>query len=189
MPEQLNTKSYMMKILQYFLKDDGQFPNSHLPVLLYKHAIKLPLFFKGRKVKALFQKHQWTNNWRNGIFTFPHYHSNTHEVMAVISGRTLVRVGGDHGMMIRLEKGDVILIPAGVAHQNMRGEDDVVCIGGYPQGKDYDMNYGKKEERPAADEKIAKVKLPKLDPVNGKNGSMHTIWNKYTDAVQPQKVK
>lgn len=172
-----------MKILQYFLKDDGQFPNSHLPVLLYKKATKLPLLFKGRRVRALFQKHHWTNNWRSGIYTFPHYHSNTHEVMGVISGQTIIRVGGDNGVKIRIEKGDVVLIPAGVAHQNLRGEKDVICIGGYPQGKDYDMNYGKKEERPAADEKIAKVKVPGFDPVNGKGGSVHAIWNKHAKEI------
>ena len=103
--------------------------------------------------------------------------------MGVIRGRTIIRVGGDNGMMIRIEKGDVLLIPAGVAHQNMRREKDVICIGGYPKGKDYDINYGKKQERPAADEKIAKVKVPGFDPVNGKNGSMYRIWNKYAEQV------
>src|SRR5437868_7014927 len=166
-----------MKILQYFLKDDGTFPNSALPVLVYKHAFKLPLFFKGRKIRSLLQKHHWTNNWRNGIYTCHHYHSNTHEVMAVIRGATMIKLGGDEGVMVTIQKGDVILIPAGVAHKNLRRERAVICIGGYPHGKDYDMNYGYKDERPRADENIAKVEVPGFDPVNGKDGSMNKIWN------------
>jgi uncharacterized protein YjlB len=176
-----------MKLLQYFLKDDGRFPNSHLPVLLYKRAIKLPFFFRYSHVKKIFQMHHWTNNWRNGIYTYHHYHSNTHEVMAVIKGRTMQQLGGEHGMMIKIEKGDVILIPAGVAHRNMKKEKDVVCVGGYPQGKDYNINYGKKAERPEADQLISKVRMPGFDPVTGKNGPMNTIWEKYAKKISAKK--
>lgn len=172
-----------MKLLQYFLKDDGRFPNSRLPVLIYKRAIKLPLLFRGRHVKNIFRQHHWTNNWRNGIYTYHHYHSNTHEVMAVIRGCTMLQLGGDHGMTVKIEKGDVILIPAGVAHKNMGREKDVICIGGYPRGKNYDMNYGKKEERPASDQKIEKVKTPGFDPVTGKKAPMHTVWDKYDQKI------
>jgi uncharacterized protein YjlB len=167
-----------MKLLQYYLKDDGVFPNSELPVLLYKRALKIPLFFAALQVKKLLQKHHYTNNWRNGIYTYHHYHSNTHEVMAVIKGHTTLLLGGDKGRKVKIEKGDVILIPAGVAHKNLGKEKDVICIGGYPQGRDYNMNYGKKEERPDADEKIAKVKIPRYDPVTGQRDPMNTIWKK-----------
>jgi len=172
-----------MRVLQYFLKDDGYFPNSVLPVLLYKRAIKLPLLFKGRMVKRLFQKHHWTNNWRNGVYTFHHYHSNTHEVMAVIKGKTKLQLGGENGTTVTLEEGDVVLIPAGVAHKNLQQEKDVICIGGYPRGKDYDMNYGNEEERPAADERISKVPIPGFDPVTGKKDPMNKIWNKHAKEI------
>ncbi len=172
-----------MRLLQYFLKDDGKFPNSQLPVLIYKKAIMLPWFFRGRKVKKLFRAHHWTNNWRNGIYTYQHYHSNTHEVMAVIRGATVLRLGGEQGITVKIEKGDVILIPAGVAHRNMQKEKDVICIGGYPRGRNFDMMYGKKDERPAADERIAKVKVPGFDPVTGKKDPMNTIWKKHAEKI------
>lgn len=172
-----------MKVLQYFVKDDGHFPNSDLPVLVYKKAIRLPLFFKGRWVKKLFSDHHWTNNWRNGIYTFHHYHSNTHEVMAVIKGKTKLQLGGDKGITINLVQGDVLLIPAGVAHKNLQKEKDVTCIGGYPNGKDYDMNYGKKEERPAADKRITKLSLPSFDPVTGNKDPLTRIWTKHVKTV------
>jgi len=168
-----------MKVLQYFLKGDERFPNNNLPVLLYKKAIHLPLLFKGRFAKMLFTKHHWTNNWRNGIYTFDHYHSNTHEVMAVIKGATTLLLGGENGIHLKIEKGDVIIIPAGVAHCNLEKEKDVICIGGYPGGKDFDMNYGKPGERPAADERIAQVKIPRFDPVTGKSDPLNMIWKKH----------
>ena len=86
-------------------------------------------------------------------------------------------------MTIKIEKGDVILIPAGVAHKNMRNEKDVICVGGYPHGKDYDINYGKEEERPAADRLISKVQIPGFDPLTGKNGPMNAIWEKYAKKI------
>jgi len=46
----------------------------------------------------------------------------------------------------------MLLIPAGVAHCNLGKKKDVICIGGYPGARDYDMKYGKPKERPAADE-------------------------------------
>lgn len=168
-----------MNVLQYFLKDDGSFPNSHLPVLLYKNAISLSFIFKGLMVRKLFRRHHWTNNWRSGVYTYHHYHSNTHEVMAVISGSTTLQLGGDEGMKITFEKGDVLVIPAGVAHKNLGKEKDVICIGGYPGGTDYDMNYGRKDERPAADRRISKIKIPAYDPVTGKKDPLNAIWGKH----------
>jgi uncharacterized protein YjlB len=170
-----------MKLEQYILKDDGQFPNSELPVLVYKAAIRLPFFLKAAFVRNIFKRHHWTNNWKDGVYTFHHYHSNTHEVMAVIKGSSIIQLGGEKGIHVKVEKGDVLLIPAGVAHCNLGKKKDLICVGGYPGGVDYDMNYGKKAERPAADKKIAKVKMPRFDPVTGKSDPLHKIWNSFTN--------
>src|SRR5687767_8851415 len=106
-----------MKVLQFFVKDDGIYPNSDLPILLYKEALKLPVFLKANAVKKLFSDHGWSNNWRAGIFTYHHYHSNTHEVLGIISGSTTLQLGGDAGLKLKVEKGDVLILPAGVAHK------------------------------------------------------------------------
>ena len=39
------------------------------------------------------------------------------------------------------------------------------------------MNYGKANERPQADRNIAKVGLPKLDPVFGDTGPLIRLWH------------
>jgi uncharacterized protein YjlB len=161
---------------QYKIKDNGVFPNSSEPVLHYKGVLRLPTFLASWHVKRLFRKNNWSNNWQHGIYTFHHYHSITHEAMGVCKGATTLLLGGDDGILINIQKGDVIIIPAGVAHKNLGDEDQVVCVGGYPDGKDYDMNYGKAGERPKADQSIAAIPVPGTDPVFGKGKGVATIW-------------
>jgi uncharacterized protein YjlB len=158
------------KVKEYLFKDDGIFPNSKLPVLHYLKVLKLPFLFRASHVRHLFRSNGWTNNWRNGIYTYQHYHSITHEAMGVIKGKTTLLLGGDHGEEVAIEEGDVIIIPAGVAHKNLGRQDDVICIGGYPKGRDFDMNYGRPGERPRTDKNIANLPLPKSDPVYGPAG-------------------
>jgi uncharacterized protein YjlB len=165
------------------LVDDGVFPNSHLPVLLYRKAIKLSLLFPGMTIKKRFKANGWTNNWKDGIYTFHHYHSNTHEALGVCKGSATIRLGGDNGVEVKIAKGDVLVIPAGVAHRNLGDRNQVMVIGGYPEGKQYDMNVGKPGERPQADQNIFSVPVPKSDPVTGKNGSLVTIWREADEAV------
>ena len=165
---------------QYFLEDNGVFPNSRLPVLHYEGMLTLPFVFPARAVTKMFQKNNWKNNWTQGIYTFHHYHSVTHEALCICKGKTVIQLGGENGVRITVGPGDVIIIPAGVAHRNIGSENDVVCVGGYPGGKEYDMNYGKAGERPQTDSNIAEVPLPDTDPVSGKNG-LTEIWAKWID--------
>jgi uncharacterized protein YjlB len=55
--------------------------------------------------------------------------------MAVIKGHTTLLLGGENGKQISIQKGDIIVIPAGVAHKNRGNMKDVICVGGYPDGK------------------------------------------------------
>ena len=165
-----------MKAQQFFVKDDGVFPNNSLPILFYPKVLELPRLFAGFSVRKLFQKNGWSNNWQQGIYTYHHYHSITHEVLGVCRGETLLLLGGEQGITVFIEQGDVLIIPAGVAHMNLGKEKDVICVGGYPNGRDYDMNYGKPGERPVADENISSVSLPQTDPVFGEKGGLLKIW-------------
>lgn len=163
-------------IQKFYLKDDGTFPNSHLPVMYYPGVLLLPGLFPGGEVKDLFAQNDWKNSWQAGIYTFHHYHSNTHEALAVVRGETTIQLGGDNGIQLKIHKGDVIILPAGTAHKNLGDENAVVCVGAYPKGKEFDMNYGEAKERPAADECIRKVKIPDYDPVFGNKGGLLKDW-------------
>lgn len=158
-----------------YFKDDGKIPNSKYPLLLYRHAFKE----RGDKGAAWLDQHflenSWSNSWRNGIFDFHHYHSITHEVLGIYSGSALVHLGGEEGIKVTIQAGDVIVIPAGVGHKNLESED-LGVIGAYPGGMSYDLMRGRQEERPQADQNIAAVPVPEQDPLLGKLGGLLTIW-------------
>jgi uncharacterized protein YjlB len=153
------------------LKDDGTFPNSELPVIFYKNVLDVPLLFPASYVKRVFEDNGWTNSWDDGIFEFHHYHSNAHEVLGIYEGETVIQLGGEKGKRLKLDKGDVLVIPAGVAHKNLHEDDDVQVVGAYANGLGYDINKGERGERPQTDENIKNVQLPDSDPVYGKNGN------------------
>lgn len=166
----------MSAVQEIPISDDGIFPGSQLPALLYKQALDIPLLFPATHVKNRFAEHGWTNSWDAGIFTYHHYHSITHEALGIYSGKARLQLGNDEGPILEVEKGDVLIIPAGVAHKNLDEENAVGVVGAYPDGRDYDMNYGKPGERPKADRNIAAVPLPDTDPLSGKGGELHKHW-------------
>jgi uncharacterized protein YjlB len=161
---------------QFNFKYDGIFPNSALPLLLYWQAITT----KSREPASIFEKrfaeNDWTNSWRNGVYSFPHYHSTSHEVLGVYSGRATLRLGGEHGKKVEVRAGDVIVIPAGVAHQNNGASDDFGVVGAYPGGREWDLLRGLPGERPPADYNIAALPIPDNDPIHGVQGPLRQIW-------------
>lgn len=165
-------------IVQVFA-DDGRFPNNEkLPLVLYQNAVKLPQQDPAATFEAIFHANEWSGSWRNGIYPYHHYHSTAHEVLGISRGEASVRLGGDdNGQTFEVRAGDVIIIPAGVAHKNLGSSPDFQVVGAYPQGQKWDMNYGKPGERPQAERNIAQVPLPKTDPIYGKDGRLAKYWH------------
>ncbi|MGB9275573.1 MAG: hypothetical protein WCC08_10105, partial [Terrimicrobiaceae bacterium] len=88
----------------------------------------------------------------------------------------MIRLGHTVGISAHVEAGDVIVIPAGVGHQNLGASPDFHVVGGYPVGQHPDLLRGKPGERPAADDRIAAVPLPRKDPVHGASGPLAGLW-------------
>ncbi|MFC2031395.1 cupin domain-containing protein [Chloroflexota bacterium] len=165
------------QVISHTIKDDGVFPNNGiLPLLVYQGALSLPGRDPAAAIEDLFEANQWGNSWRNGVYGFHHYHSTAHEVLAIYSGKARVQLGGENGVVVSAERGDVIIIPAGMAHKNLGSSSDFACVGAYPFGQRPDMNYGKERERPQVDQNIASVPLPRGDPVYGMNGPLGDQW-------------
>jgi uncharacterized protein YjlB len=165
-----------LNVLVQELKDDGIFPNSKYPLLLYRKAVLVPEHDPAAIFEQLFASNGWGGSWRNGIYSYHHYHSTAHEVLGVYRGSAKVQLGGKSGVAQEVQAGDVIIIPAGVAHKNLGSTSDFGAVGAYPEGQDWDLNYGKPGERPKADRNIAAVSLPKMDPVYGVAGPMVEHW-------------
>jgi len=164
---------------RYLLAGDARFPNSRYPVLVYRSvagAIGAVGTQRAAGFEQLFARHGWPAAWRNGLYGEHHYHSTAHEALGVYEGWVQARLGGERGQLVRLEAGDVVVIPAGVAHCNEGQSKDFRVVGAYPRGTEMDMNYGQPRERPAADRRIAAVPLPEQDPVFGVEGALLELW-------------
>ena len=164
----------------HLFADDGPIPNNPtLPMLLYPSAIDLSTnpSDPAALFERLFAQNGWIGGcWRNGIYPFPHYHSTAHEVLGIAAGHAEVRLGGQTGQVFTVKAGDVALLPAGCGHQNLGASSDLLVVGAYPPGPDWDLCRGEPGERPSAIENIAKVPLPATDPVGGTQGPVIEHW-------------
>lgn len=105
---------------QHWLRPTPHVPNSKLPFLVYRGV------FKGQSADEI-KKHIEANKWLKGgqwkTYKIAHFHTNTHECYAVLSGETLYEVGKSPiddefdadgkrtGFRVWLEQGDVFVLP------------------------------------------------------------------------------
>jgi len=159
------------------LADDGRFPNHpRWPLLIYPAAVRLDRADPAGSIERLFHRNGWRGSWRNGIYPFQHYHSNAHEVLGVFRGNARVQFGGPNGLEIELNPGDVAILPAGTAHCNLGGGDDLGVVGAYPAGSDWDLCRGQDGEKSAIARTILSVPKPDSDPVFGRQGGLVLLW-------------
>jgi uncharacterized protein YjlB len=83
-----------MEIKSYQFKGDKSIPNNKLPVIIYKGIFSARGNEGAKWLEDKFAENHWKNSWRNGVFDYHHYHSNTHEVLGVYSGEALLQLGG-----------------------------------------------------------------------------------------------
>ena len=133
-------------------------PNGRFPVLIY-HGVDVS------DARALFAANGWGGSWVNGVFDFHHFHSTSHEVLAVVSGSATIELGGPQGEAFDVTAGDVLVLPAGTGHRRASADTAFTVIGAYPRGQEnYDLL---READDAARERIAALGPPDSDPVGG----------------------
>lgn len=157
-------------------RDDGYIPNSRLPLVLYRKAVRFAEGDPAALIEAIFEANGWGDCWRNGIYDFVHYHARTHEALAVARGEATLRLGGNKGATVKLSAGDVVIVPAGVGHECLSAAEDLLVVGGYPPTGTYDECRGSFSERQSARKSIAKVPRPVKDPLYGSAGGLVRIW-------------
>ncbi len=132
-------------------------PPPDFPLLIYKSV-----FEDGVDIPAILNSNGWSGEWLGSVHPFHHYHSNTHEVLAVKEGHATLQLGGEQGEVVEAEKGDLIILPAGYGHKKLEASEDYANYGAYPGGVSFDMCYGKPEERP--------------EPVFSQNSPLFYYW-------------
>lgn len=153
--------------------DDGRIPGSPLPVLVYHDVAGAR--DPGACI-ALFAEHGWRGAWRNGIFSYHHFHSTAHEVLGIVAGSASVALGGSGGAVLEVTRGDVLVLPAGTGHCNAGASDDLLVVGAYPGGVRWDVRRGEPSERDEVAANLAAVPLPDSDPVAGPEGPLTRLW-------------
>jgi uncharacterized protein YjlB len=159
-------------------RDDGKIPNNpRWPVLIYWGVVRLPQKLDPAAVmEDLFESNGWGDSWRNGIYDYLHYHSRIHEVLGVARGSAKVRLGGDRGRTLKLDAGDVVILPAGTGHQCLAASKDFLVVGAYPPSGTYDECRPSTEEYDRRVKSVEKVKRPRKDPVFGAKGPLLKSW-------------
>jgi uncharacterized protein YjlB len=160
----------------FVFQDDGLVPNSTLPLIVRRGAIPPSASDPAKAFEATFQKNGWTNGWRNGIEDYHHYHSNAHEVLGIAMGSGTVRFGGESGETVGVSAGDVVVVPAGVAHALIKGSDDFLVVGAYADGRSPNEMPADGKAIVAARQSVAQVPVPESDPVDGATGPLTKLW-------------
>jgi len=165
-----------LTVEDYLFAGDGVVPNNpRLPLMVYRGALETGGDAAASCV-ALFERNGWTGAWKNGVYAHHHYHSSAHEVLGVAAGWVRVRLGGEGGQTVQLRAGDVVVIPAGVAHKNEGASPDLLVVGAYPRGQSPDMRSPGAADHARALPQIAAVPLPAGDPVHGSSGPLVERW-------------
>ena len=141
----------------------------------------------------------WTQpgNWEYpGIYEYPHFHSTTHECLGCAAGWMEFDLSVEGWTRVRIDAGDVIVMPASVSHEMVGHSDDIMMVGGYPEGRDWD-NMRETFLTPDlfyhAAKRIMMLPIPGCDPVTGEPlkqwlaapSSVDGGWNDFRDGLDP----
>jgi len=161
----------------HFLQPSGLFPNNpDLPLLVYR-GVLVRAADPAEAFEHLFARAGWGGGWRNGIYGYHHYHATAHEALGIAAGHVTVQLGGDGGLVTVLKTGDLVVVPAGVAHRNLDASAHLLVVGAYPAGQSPDMHHGRSGEQVALEETIRHLPRPDTDPLYGPDGPLMRLWD------------
>ena len=157
------------------LTRNGWMPNNeYLAVLLYRGALSPSGADPASEFETLFHRNGWPPQWRNGVYTFHHYHSTAHEVLGFATGSATLVLGGENGRRIAVQAGDIALLPTGTGHREWKASSDFLVVGAYPPDQNWDIC--RSAPSPEAMERMRNLPFPNSDPVFGPGGPMTKIW-------------
>lgn len=173
MPSSILTPLKSLRVSRYQIPAYMGIPNTSIqskPLVIYHSAFKeagaseIESHLKSVRVVS--------PQWRYTMYSETHFHSSAHEVLSISSGSAKCCFGGEQSpdrVELVLEKGDVIIVPAGVGHRLLEDHGSFEMVGSYPIGKNWDMCYGRAGEEGKL-KAIEKLGWFTRDPVYGDEG-------------------
>ncbi|KAK4541672.1 hypothetical protein LTR36_007816 [Oleoguttula mirabilis] len=164
-----------LRVVKHQIPAHGLIPNTSIqnkPLLIYRSA------FPSGTGAAQIEKHLAsvgvvTPQWRYTMYSTSHFHSTSHEVLAIASGQARLCFGHEENpgcVEVGVGRGDVVVVPAGVAHRLVEDvEGGFEMVGCYPKGSSWDMCYGKSGEEGKIGN-IEDLRWFQRDPVYGDEG-------------------
>ncbi|KAK1837965.1 cupin domain-containing protein [Colletotrichum chrysophilum] len=195
----------------YFVKRTEHCPNSDFPVLVYRGVLGTGDELDEDEVSEKLQQYGWVKKGTWGTITLKHFHPNTHECYGshssfsldtfkvsltelhpgIFQGRSELVFGeggsdpAGSGVRCWVRPGDVVVVPAGVAHASVAdekaapGEKEYRYVGVYPEeSPQWRSEMGRKplQEKQGLVEEVEGVGLPRMDPLYGVDGPLIKIW-------------
>ncbi len=156
-----------MDIKYVRIGSDKPFPGSEIDLRLYQAVFDKADTALDAKFRKRFTANGWSLPWINGIFNFHHFHAEAHEALGCARGWVIVQFGGPNGPEFKLEAGDAVLIPAGVAHKNIDHSPNYCILGSYPHNQQADLRPGDPDEWNEVLHLLSLLRLWDKDPVTG----------------------
>ncbi|KAF1850629.1 uncharacterized protein K460DRAFT_372827 [Cucurbitaria berberidis CBS 394.84] len=180
MPSLNLTPLSSLRLNAHYVPSYSHLPNTSThnnPLLIYHSAF--PASTSPSTLESHLPKNGLAPQWRYTMYSQTHFHSTTHEVLCVFSGRAALLFGGEANpgkVETEVKAGDMIVVPAGVGHRLLEDLDGgFQMVGAYPKGCSWDMCYGKEGEEQAA-RAVAGVNWFVKDPLYGDDGPV--LWGK-----------
>lgn len=164
-----------LRVSKHLIPAHGLIPNTSIqskPLLIYHSAF--PTSASASSIESHVTSVGVVDpQWRYTMYSTTHFHSTTHEILCISSGKAKLCFGGEENpkkVEAEVQKGDVVIVPAGTGHRLLEDQEGgFQMVGCYPKGKNWDMCYGKEGEKKKI-EGIKSLGWFEKDPIYGDKG-------------------